>query len=245
MFRSVNGVTYVLEFWYNPEQLNGNELLMQCDQIVMRLEMIGVRVLRLVSDAGSINSRLFRLLRTRLDVSSEGAWLPADRIRTPNVYDPTRFIYLFHCTTHGLKAMRNQLYGSYSGNKGSKAFLSLDDFGIHKGILKEAYERDKQRASRRTRLDEASINPDAWSKMNVSPAMIASETKTLAELSDHLYKMLHVPVEQRLTPELFKPDGKRVCGYFPAVAAHLKREVDGQSNTRSKCLTGSRSSSPM
>ena len=132
MFRSVNGVTYVLEFWYNPEQLNGNELLMQCDQIVMRLEMIGVRVLGLVSDAGSINSRLFRLLRTRLDVSSEGAWLPADRIRTPNVYDPTRFIYLFHCTTHGLKAMRNQLYGSYSGNKGSKAFLSLDDFGIHK-----------------------------------------------------------------------------------------------------------------
>ena len=81
--------------------------------------------------------------------------------------------------------------------------------------------------------------------MNVSPAMIASETKTLAELSDHLYKMLHVPVEQRLTPEFFKPDGKRVCGYFPAVAAHLKREVDGQSNTRSKCLTGSRSSSPM
>lgn len=73
MFRSVNGVTYLLEFWFNPELLNGNELLVQCDQIVLRLEMIGVRVLGLVSDAGSNNSRLFRLNRSRLGVSEEGA----------------------------------------------------------------------------------------------------------------------------------------------------------------------------
>ncbi|EJK77622.1 hypothetical protein THAOC_00533 [Thalassiosira oceanica] len=210
MFRSVNGVVYLLEFWYNPELLNGNELLMQFGQIVMRLEMVGVRVIGLVSDAGSNNSRMFRLLRSRLEVGNkEGAWLPIDRIRTPNIYDRSRHIYLFNCTTHGLKATRNQLYGSYSGGKGCKAFLSIDGFGIHNAILKESYERDKRRASKRTRLDEASIDPDSWSKMNVSPAMIASEFKTLAEISEHLYSELAITSQQRLTPDRFKIDGKK------------------------------------
>lgn len=97
--------------------------------------------------------------------------------------------------------------------------------------MKESYERDKRRASKRTRLDEASIDPDSWSKMNVSPAMIASEFKTLAEIGDYLYNELAIPSPQRLTPDRFKIDGKKVSGYFSEVAAHLNSEVKRQSST--------------
>ena len=75
-----------------------------------------------------------------------------DRIRTKNIYDNSRFIYLFHCTTHGDKSMRNQLFGSWSGGKGKKTFLTADGDKISKSILDECYKRDQNQASRLTRL---------------------------------------------------------------------------------------------
>ena len=191
--------------------------------------MVGARVLGMTSDAGSQNSRLFRLLRNRLDVSKEGAWLPLDRIRTVNIYDPTRFIYLFHCTTHGDKSMRNQLFGSWSGGKGQKAFLSADGSMISKRILDECYQRDKKRASPRTRLNEAAINPDKWSKMNVSDSLKISESKTLAELTTHLYSEFSVPVEQQITPDKYKTNDGHVSGYYTDVADQLNKVVDSRS----------------
>ena len=103
-YRTINGKTFNVEFWFNSGSLSGEELIEQFSQVVLRLETIGARVLGMASDAGGNNARLYKLLLCQLSVSEEG-WLPPKDVRTPNPWDPTRYIYLFHCSTHDLKAV--------------------------------------------------------------------------------------------------------------------------------------------
>ena len=116
-YRSVSGRSFNCEFWFNGGDLDGDAMLEQFNQVVINCEIIGSRVLGFVSDAGGSNARLFKLLRGMTDVP-KGGWLPIDSVRTRNPYDPNRFISLFHCSTHDLKAMRNALYTSW--RKGGK-----------------------------------------------------------------------------------------------------------------------------
>ena len=111
-YRTVNGQSYNVEFWYNSGSLSGNELMSQFVQVVLRLESIGARVLGVACDAGGSDARLYRLIRVDSNLS-EGGWLEAAEVRTPNPWDPSRFIYLFHCSTHDLKSMRNALWTSW------------------------------------------------------------------------------------------------------------------------------------
>ena len=87
-----------------------------------------MRVLGMVCDAGSNNSRLFRKLRGNSALPN-GSWLSVEYVRTENPFkkekdDPPRYIYFVHCTTHGMKAVRNQLFTSWG--EGKKAFLTAD-----------------------------------------------------------------------------------------------------------------------
>ena len=89
----------------------------QFTEVVMRCKKVGMRVLGMTCDAGSNNSRLFRKLRGN-SALPDGSWLPVEYVQTENPFkkekdDPPRYIYLFHCTTHGLKAVRNQLFTSW------------------------------------------------------------------------------------------------------------------------------------
>lgn len=60
--RAVDGSSFNCEFWYNSGSLKGDELLEQFNQVAIRCEMIGFRVLGFVCDAGGPNARLFKLL---------------------------------------------------------------------------------------------------------------------------------------------------------------------------------------
>ena len=116
-YRVVNGRSYNCEFWYNAGSLNSDELLEQFNQVLIKYETFGSRVLGLVSDAGGSNACLFRLLRDKMALP-EGGWLPIEAVRTVNLYPQSnRFIYLFHCVTRDLKAMRNTLYTSWWKDK--------------------------------------------------------------------------------------------------------------------------------
>ena len=104
--RAVDGSSFNCEFWYNSGSLNGDELYEQFVQVVMRSETVGFWVLGLVCDAGGPNTRLFKLLRGNTDLP-EGGWLPIEMVTTVNPADTSREIYMFHCSTHYLKATRN------------------------------------------------------------------------------------------------------------------------------------------
>ena len=111
-YRSVNGNTYNLEFWFNSGTLKGEELLGQFRQVVMRCESVGARVLAMVCDAGGNNARLYKLLTGAMALPETG-WLPSKYVRTVNPWDTSRYIYTSHCSMHDMKAMRNQLFTSW------------------------------------------------------------------------------------------------------------------------------------
>ena len=113
-FRSVNGNTYNLEFWYNSGSLKGEELLYQFRQVVMRCESVGARVLGMVCDAGGNNARLYKLLAGATSLPKTG-WIPSKCVRIVNPWDTSRCIYTFHYSTHDIKVMRNQFFTSWFG----------------------------------------------------------------------------------------------------------------------------------
>jgi hypothetical protein len=117
----------------------------------MHCESVGSIVLGMVCDAGGNNARLFKLLRGR-EVLNEGAWLDEEMVRTENPYDPTRYIYMYHCSTHDLKAMRNALFISWTvkGKKGEgkKKFRDVDDTPIGKDVVYNSFVRDQERKAR-------------------------------------------------------------------------------------------------
>ena len=114
-YRAVDGRSFVCEFWYNHGELTGKGLLRQFNQVVMRCEEMGSIVLGMVCDAGGSNAGLFTQLREKA-VLEEGGWVSLDMVRTKNPWEPSRFVYLFHCATHDLKAMRNAFFTSWVKN---------------------------------------------------------------------------------------------------------------------------------
>jgi len=150
-YRSTDGRSYNCEFWFNYGSLTGDTLLRQFNQVVMHCESVGSIVLGMVCDAGGNNARLFKLLRGR-EVLNEGAWLDEEMVRTENPYDPTRYIYMYHCSTHDLKAMRNALFISWTvkGKKGEgkKKFRDVDDTPIGKDVVYNSFVRDQERKAR-------------------------------------------------------------------------------------------------
>ena len=59
---------------------------------------------------------------SKLKLSKTDSWMGEDMCRTANVWDPSCYIYIEFCGTHGIKAMRNQLLASKYG--GTKAFVN-------------------------------------------------------------------------------------------------------------------------
>ena len=88
-------------------------------------------------------------------------------------------------------------------------------------------EREAQTGSSITRVTDAVINPNRWSKMNVSNTIKANEHKTLAEISGHLYAVLRMPIKDQLCGDQFKVCigyGKKiVIGFSAAVGEHLHK----------------------
>jgi hypothetical protein len=106
-YRSTFGKTQNLDFFYNSGSLSGKDIAKQVFHVIKSLEAIDCRVHGFASDAGGNNAKLYALLRGHL--TEEGLWEDPDLVSFLNPVDPTRRVWLWHCTTHLLKAFRNQL----------------------------------------------------------------------------------------------------------------------------------------
>ena len=176
---------------------------------------------------------VFYKLLSRVTDLPEGGWLSTDNVRTFNPWDSSRYIYCFFCSTHDLKAMQNTLFTSWWKNR-KKSFLSVYDIPIGEQIIADCYEREKELESRTgaatTRVTDAVVNPNKWSKMNVMNALITFESRTLAEQSSHLYDVLGTPMEERLNADQFKchfqNSKKQVIGFWSSVGEHLHILMD-------------------
>ena len=223
-YRSVTGRTFNCEFFYNGGSLSGNALLEQFTRVVMNCELVGSKVLGLVCDAGGNNARLMNLLRRSGTGFPNTAWVEEDDVRTVNPFDTSRYIYLFHCSTHDLKNMRNALFKSKPGGK--REFLDADYNHIDMSVLEECFKRDQDRLRRggkpMTTMQRSTIVLDRWSKMNVQEAKRICEDKTLSEIADYLYCRLGISTDNG---RLLERDYHERVGYRPAVALHLKAKL--------------------
>eukprot|EP00986_Skeletonema_menzelii_P020755 scaffold32210_cov114-Skeletonema_menzelii.AAC.1 len=223
-YRSITGRTFNCEFFYNAGSLSGNALLEQFTRVVVNCELVGSKVFGLVCDAGGNNARLMNLLRRSGTGFPNMAWVEEeDDVRTVNPFDPSRFIYLFFCSTHDLKNVRGALFKSEPGGK--RELLDAEGNHIDKSILVECLSRDLDRLRRgakpMTTLQESTIKLDRWSKMNVEEAKRICAQKTLAEIANYLYCRLGFPADDG---RLLERNHGRV-GYWPAVALHLKAKL--------------------
>jgi hypothetical protein len=115
-FRSIHNKTHNAEFFFNSGSITKDELLRQFMHVVTCYEMSGVKVMGIVPDAGGPNSGLLKLLRK--DEKVEGNWPSTACLSLVNHMSLERRISIWHCSTHGAKAMRNSLYRSQeSGTK--------------------------------------------------------------------------------------------------------------------------------
>ena len=225
--RAVDGSSFNCEFWYNHGTLNGDELLEQFTQVVMRCETAGFRVLGFVCDAGGPNTRLMKLLRDGREVP-EGGWLPLETVVAVNPYDPSRRICLFHCSTHELKSLRNALYTSWT-KVGKKQFLDANDVKIGKGLVEEMFQKDRQRevegVAPLSEIRESTVILNKWSVMNAAEAKRKFSWKTLVASLNDLYDQLDTPMIAR-----FDIGKHGALGFMPAAAKHLQELVKSENH---------------
>ena len=181
-----------LNFFFNSGSLSGSELLSQFNHVVLACEMANMQVHGFVSDAGGNNARLMTLLRENNDVGDD-AWAPDNCIRCKNPVDSTRFIYLWHCSVHLLKSLRNQLFASKGDGSGVRYLLSDDDIHITWRPIVDSYERDKvSNAIDNARIPFGAINLDKWSLMNVRYAKAVFSKAAVTEMINFVASKLGV-----------------------------------------------------
>jgi hypothetical protein len=172
-----------VEFFFNDGSLNGNELLFQLFHVCNQLNNVNIIVLLLMFDAGGSNSRLASLLRHSVELPLALDWLDDSMI---SFTDPTGCqqtkTAIAHCSTHGLKALRNAFLASSKDEKTSRHFRSKDGIQFTwEGCVAECFYRDRQDLFQHTMLTKDSVFPNQWNKMRVGEALRVFSDKTLTE----------------------------------------------------------------
>ncbi|KAL9184884.1 hypothetical protein ACHAXT_002661 [Thalassiosira profunda] len=218
-YRSTSGRIYNVMCFYNSGSLPANVALQQLILCIIGCETVGSRIFGFICDAGGSMQSLMRYLRDKARLP-EGPWLPLSCVRFINPFDPTRWIYLYHCSTHNLKNGRGMFFQSKP--LGGKNLLDTEGNFIGKYVLEMAFQRDEERRDRGaaplTRLTAATINLNKWSKMSASEAKKAAEPRTLQELGGHIAGLLQLTIGELYRVE-DHPTGQ--LGYFSALARHF------------------------
>ncbi|EJK59784.1 hypothetical protein THAOC_19955 [Thalassiosira oceanica] len=237
-FRATNGRMFCVMSFFNAGSLSGDVILRQLIAVIMACEAVGSRVFLFACDAGGANQGTFKSLRGNEAIPDDMVWLDDEYIRFINPYDPSRWIYLTHCSTHNLKNMRNRVKESKAD--GSKCFLDVNGNIITWDFVNQIY-NDEQllidgTGTPTSGLTEKAVYPDRWSTMNAQHAkapfapkalfvMLAVIHRELNVSKDEAYRVVdHYKVIKEL--EVIKNSGMnekaaRMIGYFTTVAKRL------------------------
>jgi hypothetical protein len=112
--RTTKNVAYNCEFFYNNGSLTGDELLRQFLRVAGHCELIGVSILGLLNDAAGQNVKFVDLLTSSAETKVAATGYPCiNNVTFANHISPTRLVAAYHCSSHNLKASRNQLLRSH------------------------------------------------------------------------------------------------------------------------------------
>ena len=78
--------------------------------VLTSYDILGVKILGIVSDCGGGNENFFRKMAN--DLPMKGPQTDVNSVRFVNPVDPIRQVYFWLCGTHSLKALRNNIFHS-------------------------------------------------------------------------------------------------------------------------------------
>jgi len=123
-YRATDGRMFCVMSFFNGGSLGGDVILRQLVPVILACETVGSRVYLFACDAGGANQGTFKSLRGNRVIPHDMVWLDDEYIRFSNPYEPRRWIYMVHCSTHNLKNMRNRVKESKAA--GRKCFLDTN-----------------------------------------------------------------------------------------------------------------------
>ena len=199
-FRSTRGVVHNGDFFFNTGSLDANELLRQMMEVILAYETCGIKVFGIVSDAGGGNEGFFKILTQ--NIARVGPWSDIGAVRFRNPVDSSRFVYIWSCSTHGLKAIRNNLFRSQP--KLARSFVKSGiSFGWKQ--VEDIYMRDQDRKKKCdlpiTKLEKHAIVLDKYTTMNAKYAKQPFQESTISELSAYLMKHLNIKFDRESNVE--------------------------------------------
>ena len=133
-FRSTRGLSHNSNYYYNTGSLDGDMILSQFIDVLTSYELLGVEILGIVSDGGGSNVRIFNTLFSQQQKYSK--WPTKDSVTTKNPFNMNRLIIYWYCATHGLKALRNNLFRS---QRSGARHLTLSGRNFGWNEVKEIY----------------------------------------------------------------------------------------------------------
>jgi hypothetical protein len=204
VFRSAKNDIFMAEFFYNTGSLDSDDLLRQLLHVVGSCESIGLQVYGICCDAGGPNEGLFGIFRNvNKEIKDSDAILDEDMVSMINPYEPSRRIWLFHCSAHNVKNVRNNLFRSFEGSdpKRTKLLMRyLDGVVFGWQSILDSYLRQKERkihsylaasGSGARGLNYQSVHLDNLTVMNVSFAKRVFGADVLAEITYHCRNELY------------------------------------------------------
>ena len=140
------------------------------------------------------------MLRNQKKLNGE-AWLREEDCSIPHTTDPNRRLYVWFCTTHILKALRNQFLSSHPSGK--KAFQDPSGTNFGWAFIEKLYTKlqalEKENGGNVTngvRLNAKAVSPNKGDKMNVSLAKIPFEWKTISFAISELARELDISADE-------------------------------------------------
>ena len=170
-----------LELFLISSSCPGSEILRQFLHVTMCLSLIQIIVYGVAMDASGLNTRFARYLLHDKNKVVNGNIQQTYGINV--LLGALYKIYVWFCSTHNVKNVRNQLLAS-SGTAGAPLVFrdsKYVPFGwtVIKDQWKREVERINQQQAPETDLSESAIFPDSWNKMRVTHAKAVFSEKLL------------------------------------------------------------------
>ncbi len=163
-------------------------MLRQFLRVAGHCELIGVSILGLLNDAAGQNVKFVDLHTSSAETKVAATGYPCvNNVTFANHISPTRLVAAYHCSSHNLKASRNQLLRSHPN--GSR-LLKMHEAHFGWTEIEECYWRDVSRQPQISKLRKAYIEVDSYSTMCVSYAKAPFARETLLEQCLFLAKAL-------------------------------------------------------
>ena len=168
-FRSTRGLVHNASYFLNKGILDGNEIAAQFMHVLAMYETIGIYICGIVCDGGGSNESFIEKLASRSGMKYIA--VSEDTVRILHPFDKKRWIYIWSCGTHSLKALRNNIFRSQL-NKTRNLKLSDVAFGWNEILIIADREdkRYKEGKLQQSDVRAVTVRLDSFTTMNATYA---------------------------------------------------------------------------